>query len=136
MFELFEHTADLGIRLRASTLEELLADAGRGLLAVLVANPESVRPLHIKKIELPVEEPDMLLFDWLTELLFAFESDRLLISKVDINLSPTFLTATCHGEPMDPARHSMDHEVKAVTYHALRCQPTPTGWEAEVIVDI
>ena len=43
MFEHFDHTADLGLRVRAGTLEELLAEAGRGLLAMIVANPASVR---------------------------------------------------------------------------------------------
>jgi SHS2 domain-containing protein len=37
---------------------------------------------------------------------------------------------------MDTSRHQMEHEVKAITYHALRVEQTATGWEAEVIVDI
>ena len=43
MYEIFEHTADLGIRVRAGSLDELFADAARGLFAVMVANPDSVR---------------------------------------------------------------------------------------------
>jgi SHS2 domain-containing protein len=38
---------------------------------------------------------------------------------------------------MDPSRHTMDHEVKAITYHGLQVQQSADGtWEAEVIVDI
>ena len=140
MFELFDHTADLGLRVRAASLEELLADAGRGLLAMHVANPEAVRPVQTKTIELTADEPTYLLFDWLSELLFAFESDRLLLAEFEISVEgatpPLRLRAVCRGEPMDPARHVMDHEVKAITYHGLQVERQDGMWFAEVIVDI
>jgi len=136
MFELFEHTADLGLRVRAGTLEDLLAEAARGLLTMLVANPAAVRPLHVRTVELTAAEPSYLLFDWLNELLYAFEKDKLLLAEFEIQLYDGNLKAICRGEPMDPARHEMDHEVKAITYHGLRVVQTKDGWEAEVIVDI
>jgi SHS2 domain-containing protein len=136
MFELFEHTADLGLRMRAVTLEELLTDAARGLLAMLVANPEAVRPVQAKVIAIQAEDRSYLLFDWLSELLFAFDNERLLLAEFDIHLEGNSLSATCRGEPMDRARHRMEHEVKAITYHGLRVEQTERGWEAEVIVDI
>ena len=140
MFELFDHTADLGLRVRAASLEELLADAGRGLLAMHVANPEAVRPVQAKTIELTADGPAYLLFDWLSELLFAFESDRQLLAEFAITVEganpPLRLRAVCRGEPMDPARHVMDHEVKAITYHRLQVERQDGTWFAEVIVDI
>ena len=136
MFELFEHTADLGLRASASTLEELLAEAARGLLAILVANPLDVRKTHSKTITISYEEPSYLLFDWLSEILFAFESEKLLLAEWDIQLERGQLRATCRGEPMDESRHQMDHEVKAITYHGLVVAQTDHGWQAEVIVDI
>jgi SHS2 domain-containing protein len=165
MYELFDHTADLGLRVQAATLAELLAEAGRGLLTMQVANPESVRPVQTKTIELTADQPSYLLFDWLTELLYAFESEKLLLCEFDIQLqqasgvykhsdgvdggevqcplaadasrSPIHLRATLRGEPMDSTRHTMDHEVKAITYHDLSVGQTADGtWQAEVIVDI
>lgn len=137
MFELFDHTADLGLRVKANSLEALFAEAGRGLLTMLVANPAAVQPVQTKTIELSAEEPSYLLFDWLTELLFAFESAKLLLAEFDIQIASGQLTATCRGEPMDPSRHEMDHEVKAITYHGLQVAQQADGtWSAEVIVDI
>ena len=136
MYELFEHTADLGLRVHAATLEELLAEAARGLLVMLVANPQDVRPTHTKTITIDETQPDYLLFDWLSELLYAFEREKLLLSEFELKLFEHKLTATCRGEPMDTSRHQMEHEVKAITYHGLRVEQTPAGWEAEVIVDI
>lgn len=137
MYELFDHTADLGLRVRAATLEELLVEAGRGLLAMFVANPATVLPVHTKTVELPAKEASYLLFDWLSELLYAFESDKLLLSEFDVQITGDKLIATCHGEPMDSTRHEMDHEVKAITYHGLKVEQQPDDtWFAEVIVDI
>jgi len=153
MFELFDHTADLGLRVKGATLEELLAEAGRGLLTMLVANPDAVRAGQSRTIELSATEPSYLLFDWLSELLYAFESEKLLLAQFKIELrrregeapaeplsgsdSVWSLSATCRGESMDPTRHTMDHEVKAITYHGLTVRQNYDGtWEAEVIVDI
>jgi len=136
MFELFEHTADLGLRVRASSLEELLIDAAHGLLAMLVANPEAVQPVHSKTITIATDDVSYLLFDWLSELLYALETEKLLLAEFQLQLQGNQLKAICRGEPMDPARHQMEHEVKAITYHRLMVEQTDAGWSAEVIVDI
>ncbi|HEY2827076.1 MAG TPA: archease, partial [Pirellulales bacterium] len=76
MYEVFEHTADIGLRVRSSTLEELFCDAARALFSLIVGNVDAVRPT--KKVRLVVSgKPggvDYLLFDWLNELLFQFDS--------------------------------------------------------------
>ena len=136
MFELFEHTADLGLRVHANSLQELFIDAARGLLVMHVANPNDVRPLESKTISLTADGPAYLLFDWLSELIYAFETDKLLFSDFDLKIDGNKLNAVCRGEPMDQTRHRMEHEVKAITYHGLRVEQTESGWEAEVIVDI
>jgi SHS2 domain-containing protein len=136
MFELFEHTADLGLRVQAKSLDELLTEAARGLLAMFLANPEAVQPLQTRAISLTADDPSYLLFDWLTELLYAFETEKLLLADFDVTLDGSQLTANCRGELMDASRHHLEHEVKAITYHGLRVEQTADGWHAEVIVDI
>ena len=55
----------------------------------------------------------------------------------DVRLDARRLTATAWGEPIDTARHQLDMEVKAITYHGLKVEPQQSGgWLAEVIVDI
>ncbi len=46
MYETFEHTADVGIRARAGSLDELFAEAAKGLFFVMLANPEAVRAVE------------------------------------------------------------------------------------------
>ena len=136
MYEVFEHTADLGIRIQAADLESLFAEAGRALFAVIVHNLDDVRPAESVEIEIPGTETDFLLVDWLSELLFAFESRRLLLSTFTVRIDESGLLGSAQGEPCDDTRHRLDHEVKAITYHALRLDRRDDGWLAEVILDI
>jgi len=137
VYEVFEHTADLGLRVRAENVSQLFAEAGRGLFSVLVSDPASVRPTTQCIIELSAEDYEYLLFDWLNELLFLFETQHLLLVEFDVRVGAGHLNAVCRGEPVDRELHHLDHEVKAITYHGLTCQQQPSGdWLAEVIVDI
>jgi SHS2 domain-containing protein len=69
-------------------------------------------------------------------LLYLFETQKLLLTQFDVEVHDNHLSASCRGEVMDVARHEMDHEVKAITYHGLQLDQTAIGWRAEVIVDI
>ncbi len=136
MYETFEHTADLGLRVRAPDLDALFDEAARGLLSIIVDNLDAVRPDHEATIEIQGFEKDYLLFDWLSELLYRFETDHLLFSEFQVHIDDTGLKAQLRGEPVDWDRHYLTHEVKAITYHQLTVKPTDDGWMAEVIVDI
>ena len=136
MYETFEHTADLGLRIRAAEPAALFEDAARGLFSIIVTNLDGVRPVASRHFELSATALDYLLFDWLNELLFTFDTQRLLLSEFHVRLSGNTLQADARGEPLDTGRHVLEHEVKAITYHGLRLEQTADGWLAEVIVDI
>jgi SHS2 domain-containing protein len=135
MYEVFEHTADLGLRIRAADLETLFAEAGQALVSLIV-DVASIEPRQEATFRIEGRERDYLLFDWLNELLFAFEKDRLLYCEFTVAFDAEGLSATARGEPLDPSRHELDHEVKAITYHGLKVRQEAGGWLAELIVDI
>ncbi len=137
MYEVFEHTADLGLRVQAANLNALFAEAGRGLFSLIVSNLDDAQPTEIRQFAFDGGELDYLLFDWLNELLFCFETTRLVLREFEVDVGPGGLTATARGELFDPTRHRAEHEVKAITYHELNVEQTADGgYLAEVIVDI
>jgi SHS2 domain-containing protein len=136
MYETFEHTADLGLRVEAPDLPGLFAEAGRGLASMMVAHVEAVESREERMLTIEGADPEYLLFDWLTELLYIFDSQRLLLTEFQIQIDDRGLRAVCRGETLDPDLRLMNHEVKAITYHGLRVEQTGEGWRAEVIVDI
>lgn len=136
MFEIFDHTADLGLRIRADDRRTLFIEAARALFSILVVNLRDVCCVQQKEYAIAGKEDDYLLFDWLGELLYTYDADRLLLSEFEVSLTEDGLRATCRGEPIDLSRHELDHEVKAITYHGLKVEQADDGWLAEVVVDI
>jgi SHS2 domain-containing protein len=136
MYEHFEHTADLGLRVRAANLNTLFAEAAEALFAAIVEDVNTVEPREPLSLRVAGTDRAYLLFDWLRSLLFQFEGERLLFRRFEVHVAEDGLTATAWGEPFDPARHPLSHEVKAITYHGLVVEPADGGWLAEVIVDI
>jgi len=135
-FEVFPHTADLGLRVAADSRDELFQLAARGLFTVIAANLNDVQPRESVQFDIAGEQDDYLLFDWLSELLYTFETRHLLLCEFEVQTDATGLKATARGELADPDRHHLEHEVKAITYHGLQVKEVNGTWQAEVIVDI
>ncbi len=136
MYETFEHTADLGLRVVAPDVNALFAEAGAALFSALVDDVQTIRPVQSVELHLAGDDLALLLIDWMRELLFHFDHEHLLLGKFQVQVGADGLAATAWGEPFDPSRHALSHEVKAITYHGLRVEAVPEGWLAEVIVDI
>jgi SHS2 domain-containing protein len=136
MYETFEHTADLGLRIRAPDLDTLFAEAAQALFATLVEDLGAIRPHQRLDVQLAGDDREYLLFDWLKELLYHAEAEHLLLARFEVHVGDAGLSGSAWGEPLDRDRHVLSHEVKAITYHGLRVEPTADGWLAEVIVDI
>lgn len=135
-YELFDHTADIGIRIFAPTMEGLIAPAADGLYSVigeLAAHPTD------KRVTLRFEGDDeaALLRDFLAELLLRFEASHEMIREPRVlRFDGVCLEIEAALAKVDDDASQYDREVKAVTYHELAIRPAPTGFEATVIVDI
>jgi SHS2 domain-containing protein len=136
MYELFEHTADLGLRVRAADLDTLFVEAAACLFSAVLEDIGTVRPETAVTVELADTDREFLLFDWLRDLLLKFDKDHVVFGKFEVKVRDDGLTGTAWGEPLDPTRHVLAHEVKAITYHELKVVRDGDGWLAEVIVDI
>jgi SHS2 domain-containing protein len=86
MYEIFEHTADLGIRVRAGSLSELFAEAAKGLFSVMVANLDAARTVEEVALRLQGENMEELLHDWLAELLYTFCTRRLVLAEFKVQV--------------------------------------------------
>lgn len=80
-FEVLEHTADMGFRVRAESFEQLLEAAGEGL-ASIVMDCCSARPLETVEIAVQGEDRESLLVNFLSEVLFVLDGRRMAVSKV------------------------------------------------------
>ena len=133
--EIVEHTADIGLRIRAATLPALFIAAARGLMA-LITDPASVRSTTVREVRLEASGTADLLRAWLGEINVLHEVQGEVYGTFEVTTDGQTLVGRLHGEPFDPARHERRAEVKAVTWHGLTLEPTADGFQAEVLLDI
>lgn len=135
-YEVFEHTADIGLRVYGKTLPELFIHAAQGMESLLVA-PEQVRGTVGRTITVEGHDHLSLLISWLNELIFLFDTEYLLFRDFEIDaLSETRLTAHATGEPYDAQRHALSSAIKAVTWHDAHIEVTEDGYSTSIIFDI
>jgi SHS2 domain-containing protein len=136
--ETFDHTADVGLRIHAPTLDDLFRTAAEGVFDYIVVNRADVRVESVEEVALRADSPADLLVAWLNELIFRAETKHRLYARFDVHVAPDGrgLRAELGGEPIDRDRHELDHEVKAATHHGATLRPEGSGWFAEVILDI
>jgi SHS2 domain-containing protein len=127
---------DLGLRVESPDLPGLFREAAEGLFSVIVDEIPGVPPARDVRIHVEAERTDYLFVDWLQELLYRFETEHCLFHDFDVKIDGTRLDATARAWVVDESRDRLLHEVKAVTYHRLRVEPTERGWLAELILDI
>jgi len=106
----------------------------------MIDNLEEIKPRETRRIALKNDAIDMLLFDFLQELIYFKDANRLLLRirevQIDEKDGAYSLNETAAGEPLDPARHHQRADVKAVTLHDFRVEKTDGEWKASVLLDI
>ena len=136
-YELIDHTADIGIIVRADNLKGLFAGCARAMFDVIAQAPESFQGLETKKcaVALRGEDSKELLVLWLSELLSLSDCEDIYFTDFDIQqISEKNIRAEVSG--FYRRYFEGKREVKAVTYHDLSVRETQGGLEARVIFDV
>jgi SHS2 domain-containing protein len=135
-YEVFEHTADVGIHAFGHTLPELFIHAAQGMESLMVA-PEQIREAVSREIAVEGHDIVSLLIAWLNELVFLFDTEYLLFRTFEIDaFTETSLHGRASGEPYDAQRHELSSAIKAVTWHEAIVERTGDEYQARVIFDI
>lgn len=135
-FEFFDHTADMGLRVRARDLAQLFSDSALGMFSLMVPL-DQFRPADALDVLLEAPDVEELLWKWLRELHYLFSTQKFVCCRFEFKeLNEKMVWATCWGEYFDPAKHASEREVKAVTHHEFKVERDKDGWSAEIIFDI
>jgi SHS2 domain-containing protein len=130
--------ADCALELDGADLDDLFATAAEALAAVMV-DPASVEQTIERTVDLEAEAIDVLLFDWLAELILRKDRDGEIFTGVALHVSnaaPWTLRARLRGAPIDGERMGLRNDPKAVTFHEFRVERRGAGWRARVVIDI
>jgi SHS2 domain-containing protein len=132
--------ADIAFEATGRDLPELFAAAADATMNVMIDNLDAIEPRETREIDLSNDKIDMLLFDFLQELIYFKDAERLLLRVRDAQIGEKdakyFLKTKAAGERLDAARHQQRADVKAVTLHDFRVEKIDGGWKATAILDI
>jgi SHS2 domain-containing protein len=131
--ELLSHTAEVKLRVRAGSLGELVAEAGRALGALELGAAPPRASGAWRDLEIRAADREALVVDWLNELIYLAETERWVAVEFEVrSAADTALAMRARGVSVDetPAR------VKAATFHGLKIIAVPDGLEAEVVFDV
>lgn len=126
-----EHTADWELEVWAPDLRGLLEHAARGMYHLAGARLEQGR-LVKRDFELPFSDEEILIVDFLSELLFLAEDEGLAFDEYKLKFVDDKLHVELIGAPID----AIDKEIKAVTYHKLEVRHSPNGVQVNIIFDV
>jgi SHS2 domain-containing protein len=135
-YRILEHTADIGIEVRGDALEDVFSNAAYGF-SDLITDAAALGTPVSRTLDLNAEDIEQLFHRWLSELLYIFESERLIFRKAEIlEMRENGLKARLSGEKFDRNRHESRYEIKAVTLHGLKVSRETGAWIARVLFDI
>jgi SHS2 domain-containing protein len=136
LFEILEHTADIGFRARGRNLAELFQCSALALTAI-ATELDGVEERETYALEASGADLESLLVNWLSEALFLLDGRCIVMRRFKVReLTAERVSGQGFGEPRDQARHRPKVVVKGVTYHQLRVVQEKGGWCAEVFLDI
>ncbi|MCS6805449.1 MAG: archease [Acidobacteriota bacterium] len=133
-------TADVALEAWGDTLEELFIAAADATMNVMVSDLNTIHDQVRRTISVESHALDLLLFRFLQEFVFYKDAEQLLLraQRVVIRQDGERHTAEAqvYGERLDPSKHELVVDVKAVTLHRFQVERTARGWQAQVILDI
>ena len=146
VFDIIEHTADIGIRVRGKNLPGLCENAALGMFSLL-ADLKSVKPSLKLKVSADGNDPESLLVNWLNELIYLAAVKKMVFSEFAVKKYGQpggkvakkvrySISAEIRGEKLAAFGKRLNYEIKAATYHQLKIKKISSGCEAGIIFDI
>ena len=133
-------TADIAFEATGRDLSELFVAAADATMNVMIDNLDAIEAREKRQIELSNDNLEMLLFDFLQELIYFKDAKRLLLrageTQIDQKGEAYFLKTKVAGERLDDTRHQQRADVKAVTLHGFCVEKRDDNWKARVLLDI
>lgn len=129
--------ADVAFVAQGKSLEELFANCALATFEVMV-DTKQIAIRQKRDIKLENDKIEELLVDWLSELIFLKDKDKILFKdfKIHIKKNDKYqLEAQAFGEKINTKRHKLRLDVKAVTYHLLEVKKDK-NWKARVVLDV
>jgi SHS2 domain-containing protein len=132
--------SDVAFDAWGKSIEEVFTEAAKATMQVMVDELSGIDQSETIEVKLDQINAEMLLFDFLNELIFYKDAKRLLLLPTRLSIAKSGdgwrLQGTLEGEEIDPGKHKLDTDVKAVTMLRFSLTQGQEGWRATVVLDV
>ena len=138
-FKILENivSGDFAFEASGETLEDLFASCAEACFSAM-AELSKIEPKIDYSINISADSLDDLLVDFLSELIYLKDAEKIFFSRFDIRIDNDniSLNAVAQGERIDYNKHDIKVDVKAATYHNLEIKRVEKGFKVKVILDL
>jgi SHS2 domain-containing protein len=130
--------ADCAIEVIGHDLSDLFATVSRAVAEIMV-DPHTIPVTIRREIALTASGLDLLLFDWIAELIFVKDSESLIFTETTVTVTGPpgcRLVARVAGGPIDRARTILRADLKAPTFHHFALEQDTGCWRARIVLDV
>ena len=131
--------ADYAFEAIGKNLSELFLHSAKALIAAM-ADVKTIQAKDTQTFSLENKDIEPLLFEFLEEIIFLKDAESFLPVEITVRITLDegiyHLESTLKGEEINPAKHRLENDVKAVTYHLFKVEKTPEGYRSQVILDV
>ena len=135
-YRFIDHTADIAFEVYGSNLTELIENAAYAFYDAFV-DISKINDSHEKRIEVEGYDAEMLLYRWLNELLYLFDTEFFAAKSVKADVKENeefFAYGTLKGGKF--TSELVKVEPKAITMHKFKVERGDDTWKAFIVVDI
>lgn len=130
--------ADVAFLAEGKTLEELFEAASLAVTGTMV-DLKTLNNKIKKTYKFEGKDADVLLYDWLSEIIYIKDVDQLLFKEFRIKIEKKGhykLTVTCYGDRIDFNVHKMGTDVKAITMHNFKIEKEKNKYKSQITIDL
>ncbi len=134
-FEYFDVTADIGVRVWGANINEIFENTAIAVTSLML-DPLKIGNKIVKEFFIEGNDLSSLLINWITELLIIRDSEGILFSSFDVNVSSDgrSLNAKNYGDYFMGINLEMD--IKAITYSLFKLEKLDGHYYLQFVLDI
>ncbi len=132
--------SDVAFSAWGNTVEQMFLAATEATLSLMLEKPEAVGKKESVRIQLKEKNIEMLMFNYLQELVFYKDTRQLLLKAAELTVHKGkgnfILKGTLAGEKINPKKHNLHVDIKAVTLYKFRVEAKNNKWQTTVVLDV
>jgi SHS2 domain-containing protein len=132
-YRFIDHTADIAVEVYGKNEAELIENAGYAFYEAFVA-AENLSSDIEKNVEVSADDFEMLLYKWLNELLYLFDTEFFAAREIAVDADEKKASGTLRGGKF--TAEMVKVEPKAITMHKFKVDRGDEGLKAFIVIDI